>query len=422
MTEGNKSPKGTGGPIVRNTVTFTIAGAALGAVLMAWFLFLQSDGIPLWSDDWLSSTGNADTPIGEAWFNAARTSLTALGALGIGGAAYLAFRRQSSKEVEREDALKRDALSAERDQEAKRKAAIEETRNAELDRHAIERGLHDRTTTAAEQLGHGNPSIRMAGVHALTAIADDWLELDQKDQAQAVVSVMTSYVRADSYPIAPPDNATDAEHRAHLNAIAREDGVRRSILRSISDRKSGGDDDRWEALSIDLSGGRFRHEFTGARMAKVELVRSDLSGADLQLVHLVRCQLSNCNLTKAHLFLANLTGSRLGNANLTGANLVRANLSSATLWSADLSGAQLRWADLSGATLTGANLSGADLSGANLSGADLRGVRGARRSQFTTEQLESMKVQPPFARDDDSESNDRAPYTIWFPESPTHED
>ncbi|MET7695698.1 hypothetical protein ABZT06_48915 [Streptomyces sp. NPDC005483] len=50
--------------------------------------------------------------------------------------------------------------------------------------------LADRYTTAAEQLGHGQPAVRLAGVYAMARLADDWPE-----QRQVCIDVLCAYLR-----------------------------------------------------------------------------------------------------------------------------------------------------------------------------------------------------------------------------------
>ncbi|OQQ13083.1 hypothetical protein B0675_39310 [Streptomyces sp. M41(2017)] len=50
--------------------------------------------------------------------------------------------------------------------------------------------LADRYTTAAEQLGHDQAAVRLAGVYALARLADDWQE-----QRQVCIDVLCAYLR-----------------------------------------------------------------------------------------------------------------------------------------------------------------------------------------------------------------------------------
>ncbi|WP_440712088.1 pentapeptide repeat-containing protein [Gordonia sp. FQ] len=368
---------------------FLSLGVVTGGLLtlvLAWLPIPHHDGF--WCFRWL------DNVTGDGWFNAARTAVTILGALGIGGAAYIAFRRQAAKEVERYDALDRD-------------------------QQVIERALHDRTTTAAEQLGHDNASIRIAGVYALAAIADDWLRIERPDQAQAVVEVLTAYLRSDTLPAEAEAGALERFIAGAERARQRENGVRAAIIGAIGDRRQS--PEGWTRLTLNLVGAYLNGaHLNGTNLTEQDLAGADLAGADLTFADLTDADLTDADLTNVDLTGAKLNGTNLSGADLTGANLTGADLTGAflidatlidaTLPRAQLIGTYLDSAKLIGANLARANLARAylaraDLTGADLTRANLAGALGARRIQFTTEQLESMKVQAPFD-DSDTQADD----------------
>ncbi|GAA4995748.1 hypothetical protein GCM10023335_05120 [Streptomyces siamensis] len=62
---------------------------------------------------------------------------------------------------------------------------------AEGDAHRADASqLADRYTTAAEQLGHDQAAVRLAGVYALARLADDW-----EEQRQVCIDVLCAYLR-----------------------------------------------------------------------------------------------------------------------------------------------------------------------------------------------------------------------------------
>ncbi|MFG2441008.1 pentapeptide repeat-containing protein [Streptomyces sp. NPDC048508] len=77
--------------------------------------------------------------------------------------------------------------------------------------------LADRYTTAAEQLGHEQAAVRLAGVYAMASLADDWSE-----QRQVCIDVLCAYLRM---PYA--SEASDPLHRSG------EQEVRQTIIRVI---------------------------------------------------------------------------------------------------------------------------------------------------------------------------------------------
>ncbi|MGW4482118.1 hypothetical protein [Rhodococcus triatomae] len=94
-------------------VAGTLATTAVGGGLLLIFARLQA-GKAVWTDGFYLN--------GSQWFDAARTTVTLVGIIGLGGAAFLAYRKQVSTEAG----------------------------------HLLEQStsLRDRYTTTAEQLGH----------------------------------------------------------------------------------------------------------------------------------------------------------------------------------------------------------------------------------------------------------------------------
>jgi uncharacterized protein YjbI with pentapeptide repeats len=235
---------------------------------------------------------------GDQWFDASRAAVTTLGVLGLGGAAYLAFRKQQSTEVERHDAIQRD--------------------------------LHSRFTDAASQLGHDDATIRLAGVYALASLADDWYSAgDSGDQRRVVVNLFAAYLRS-------PDRSVDDAERA------REAEVRSSITNLIASRTSvaASSSKSWAGYALDLRGVNLEGpKFADAKLSDAILTAANLAGADL---------------TKAQMNRAILSGAILKGADLAGADLFAAELDRADLTDANLIGTRFLQANLGDAILTGA--------------------------------------------------------------------
>jgi membrane protein implicated in regulation of membrane protease activity len=66
-------------------------------------------------------------------------------------------------------------------------------------RRADAEQLTGRFGKASEQLGHASPAVRLAGVYAMSSLADDW-----SDQRQLCINVLTAYLQI-PYE-ADPDN------------------------------------------------------------------------------------------------------------------------------------------------------------------------------------------------------------------------
>ncbi|MEU8851955.1 pentapeptide repeat-containing protein [Streptomyces sp. NPDC048564] len=91
---------------------------------------------------------------------------------------------------------------------------------AEGDAHRADASqLAERYTTAAEQLGHEQAAVRLAGVYALARLADDWAE-----QRQVCIDVLCAYLRMPYEP-----NHTAQGHKPG------EREVRQTIIRVIGD-------------------------------------------------------------------------------------------------------------------------------------------------------------------------------------------
>lgn len=304
----------------------TVATTAAGTALLITFARLQAS-LWVWQDGFYLT--------GDQWFNAARTTVTLVGIVGLGGAAFLAYRKQVSTEAT----------------------------------HLLEQssGLRDRYTTVAEQLGHDSTAIRLAGVYALASLADDWHDFGNDDERQVCVDLLCAYLRTER-PNRLPDTALPAPLRgvrrvagqrlhpsppsANRDEDREEKNVRNAIVSLIKTRSGSWTAGRWMRCHFDLSG-------------------ADLSGADLTLAELRWPNLKDTNLSRANFTQTYLYGAVLAGANLYGAIMVNAQLPHSILLDADLTLADLADADLSHTNLFHTKLIGTDLSGADLSGADL---------------------------------------------------
>ncbi|WP_330303495.1 MULTISPECIES: pentapeptide repeat-containing protein [unclassified Streptomyces] len=91
---------------------------------------------------------------------------------------------------------------------------------AEGDAHRADASqLADRYTTAAEQLGHDQAAVRLAGVYALARLADDWAE-----QRQVCIDVLCAYLRMpyEPDPTAPGHKAGEREVRQTIIRVIRD--------------------------------------------------------------------------------------------------------------------------------------------------------------------------------------------------------
>ncbi|WP_435228225.1 pentapeptide repeat-containing protein [Streptomyces sp. Tue6028] len=114
---------------------------------------------------------------------------------------------------------------------------------AEGDAHRADASqLAERYTTAAEQLGHDQAAVRLAGVYALARLADDWAE-----QRQVCIDVLCAYLRMPYQPdpLAPEHKIGESE-------------VRQTIIRVIRDHLQEPDTSTaWCQQSFDFTGAVF---------------------------------------------------------------------------------------------------------------------------------------------------------------------
>jgi hypothetical protein len=75
--------------------------------------------------------------------------------------------------------------------------------------------LADRYTTAAEQLGHDQAAVRLAGVYALARLADDW-----EEQRQVCIDVLCAYLRMPYEPEATETGHKEGEREVRLTIIS----------------------------------------------------------------------------------------------------------------------------------------------------------------------------------------------------------
>ncbi|MCP4546843.1 MAG: pentapeptide repeat-containing protein [bacterium] len=130
-------------------------------------------------------------------------------------------------------------------------------------------------------------------------------------------------------------------------------------------------------IQFDRENGQEETSLERARLANVELPRTDLGGVNFE----------KADLSNSSLIMSDLTGSDLDNAKLDGSKLFGARLSKieamgASFIDAALLGVDLSEADLSATVWGQANLQDANLSGAKLTGADLSQVQSLTQEQL----------------------------------------
>jgi uncharacterized protein YjbI with pentapeptide repeats len=127
------------------------------------------------------------------------------------------------------------------------------------------RVFNERFTAIATQLGDGQPAVRLAGVHAMAGLADDW-----KENRQTCVDVLCAYLRLPYDP--DPGDADPAKHASYR--ANRE--VRHTVIRLIGAHLKPGAAVSWQGLNFDFTGVVFDGgDFSGARFSGGHVLFTD---------------------------------------------------------------------------------------------------------------------------------------------------
>lgn len=236
---GTPSKSEDHGHILRILVWAASGLGFMGLLIVVVVLLVVS--IPTWSPDFpeLVPPGAVGRSAGLLAASVAAAALMGAGAVGAVG-----ILRQRS--TERTHHLERQRHDLEQSRHA-----LEQARH---DAEIVSR-LRDRYAKAAEQLGHDNAAVRLAGVYATAGLADDWIARDQRDEAQICIDLLCAYQRV-------PRPAADTEEAARADLE-----VRQTITRVITGHLQDPDDDAsWCGMDFDFTGATFdgEHSFIGA--------------------------------------------------------------------------------------------------------------------------------------------------------------
>ena len=342
----------------------------LGVLFFFLFVWTQTE---LGSDRFFTAAADVD---GDVLFNAARTALTMVTVIGLGGAALLAYRRQRSTEDSQATASKALEVSAKSQMTAalaQRTAAGALVLSQEQFRHTAERALRERYTEAAELLGSPQFPMRMAGVYALAALADDWHRFGDDTERQVCIDLLCAYLRADTAARYGAEDITDAEKRAKWE---EENAVRAAIIAAIRARRLRSlpeDDARsWRTCALDLTGAKLmRADFSDADLRGADLVNADLSDASLFRTNLARLYLYDVKLVGAILDAADLSKAHLSGADFTDATIHESKFNHAYLLEVKFLGAEIQDVSFVDTDLALADFTSAEIGTANFTRADL---------------------------------------------------
>ncbi|GLY36267.1 hypothetical protein Amsp01_022910 [Amycolatopsis sp. NBRC 101858] len=194
---------------------------------------------------------------------------------GLGGVVLLAVNYRKQRITEKEHALAVD----------------------KADREVVQ-GFNERLGTAAEQLAHESPAVRLTGVYALAGLADDWV-----DKRQVCVDVLCGYLRIQPEVVTPGEGE-----------------VRQAILRMIRDRLSG--TEWWLPVDFDFIGVVFENaDFSHLRFpGRVIFDRADFTGELTSFDHAHFQGLLSCHGTRFTAEQTSMTSAWLnGGAEFVGA-------------------------------------------------------------------------------------------------------
>ena len=147
-------------------------------------------------------------------------------------------------------------------------AEVRERRRADDDRVRV---FNERFATAAAQLGHDEPAVRLAGVHAMVGLADDW-----KHGRQTCIDVLCAYLQM-PYEADPGPDASTAERLA----FGRSQKVRHTVIAVITAHLQPEASTSWQGCIFDFTGVRF----DGGSFSGAVFIGGRVPGVDRQPQH-----------------------------------------------------------------------------------------------------------------------------------------
>lgn len=133
--------------------------------------------------------------------------------------------------------------------------------------------LRRRFVTTTAQFADPSPEIRLAGVYALEALVDDWIDRDKHNDAQTCINYLCGYLARPYIPptehphlrqtVVTPDAATHIERT--YNHPHDDLTVRNAITRTIATHLRPDNHHNWSNYNYDLTGAHFHNaDFTGS--------------------------------------------------------------------------------------------------------------------------------------------------------------
>ena len=185
----------------RRLIVFTSLGIGLtaGLVFAVMTIFVRLiGGEGSWWRIWTHELGDGQ------WFEASRVTVALVALTVAGGAAYLAYRRQHTADQNQKTAAETQRITAQ--------AYALSIRQHDA---TLRRERRDRFTNAATQLAHTSAAVRIAGVYAMAALADDWHAANDPAEVQTCVDVLCGYLRLPYDPEATENHQTRTTVTTH---------------------------------------------------------------------------------------------------------------------------------------------------------------------------------------------------------------
>jgi len=346
-----------------------------------------------------------------------------LAIVGIGGAAFVAYRRQATTELTYQFTVRAHAVAIDAQTTATRQLELD-SQKYELDRQRHEldtQRRHDdrvhelraRFSTIAQQLGAEHYAVRHAGVFALASLADDWHRAANDIERQACVDLFCAQLRSHRVP-EPTLRNLEAGIGPTMAEYRQDTEIRKAMVALLRSHRplSAVSEDNWKSCSLDLSGADLSLFYLdqtdlrgvnldGANLTYTSMIGTDLSDAMMARVNITNANFDDATMVDAKLYSARIddstdekrpwsTSAKFNNANLEGAWFTNARLPHSEFDGANLTGAKMDFTDLQmshfvtailsiarlrNAKLVGANFGRADLGDAQFSESDLNDAR-----------------------------------------------
>ncbi|MHA7144206.1 hypothetical protein ACX80U_05750 [Arthrobacter sp. TmT3-37] len=188
----------------------------------------------------------------DTFFGVIRNGVTAAAALGVGVTLFFSYRRQQTAErtllISAE--AQRTAVETQKTgvQVQKTAAAAQALANKNFKlvarKHDLEvvAALRARYAEAASQIASDKVAVRLAGLHALGSLADEWKDRSDRDEQQLCIDLFCSVVRTE--PVEPLEGEKNFTSSPFLEAGWQILTTRMSS--TVDERKS------WKDMTIDL--------------------------------------------------------------------------------------------------------------------------------------------------------------------------